>query len=171
MSEYIVLPDIDWRKQESSFRYDGTLRDIAIADTAIEHWQLVLDLVRKSHADAVFSRGGIVGPLPKDANDIFRGEVRQSLAFSILDVMMTCYFFSPDEIEFSFQPGDVSEQSLSRVLQFIVDIGEVTQKMSVMSPENLHELPIFKYSPHTRRLEWVPDRFNRREKTEAPEPG
>jgi hypothetical protein len=156
MADDLVASVLDWTQQARDFRHDGTLRDIMITDTTVEDWRRVLDLILGFDAAAKYDRGGEVQALPRDVARIFTDEIRSYFSFTILDVAMDCHFFTPDEIEFSFQPREIAEPSLAKMLQFLVELGDLTQKTAIIAYENLYEVPIFRYIRNPRRLEWIP---------------
>jgi hypothetical protein len=159
MADDLVASLLDWKQQARDFEHDGSLRDIMITGTTVDDWRRVLDLILQSDMGAEYSRGGEVQSPPRNVESIFRDEIVSSFSFSILGVAVHCYFFTPDEIEFSFQPREITEPSLVKMLQFLVDLGDLTQKTAIISPENCYEAPMFRYAPDAHRLEWIPARY------------
>ena len=80
------------------------------------------------------------------------------LTFMAGDVVVDCHFFRPSDIEFSFAPGEVTEQGLRALLVFMVELGDALKKRVIMTPENRPQYPIFGYDSHGQELVWfAPD--------------
>lgn len=147
---------VDWRRQKSDFEPDGSLRDIYVQGTTLEDWRVVFPLIVDGNFQARLERSGAVVAVPSAFESLFDGNDRYLLTFSIGGVGLDCHFFGPEEIEFSFAPNSVTENALQGLLQFMVDIGDVTKKRVVMSPENGPAVPIFSYEPNESDLRWIP---------------
>lgn len=57
-----------------------------------------------------------------------------------------CHFFTPDEIEFSFDPREIrSEREFGLVLSFMELVGTAVEKPVLLTPENLIQHPILTF--------------------------
>jgi hypothetical protein len=66
MSLDLVTSVLGWSQQSRDFRADGTVRDIFIANTTLEDWRAVLDVIfRPEHRAALMARGA-VEDLPRE---------------------------------------------------------------------------------------------------------
>lgn len=81
------------------------------------------------------------------------GEVSVRLSVRVDDLWFTCYFFDVEEMEFTFDPRDVTDESSFASLRgFMVWLGDTTGKRVVMTMESASDhqgLPAL--------LEHVPD--------------
>ena len=92
-----------------------------------------------------------------DRGSLFtRGEDRALLQFHVGDTALACHFFDESEIEFDFYPNDITtEEQLAPVLSFLSDIGSVTGKTAILTPENVHDAVIFQFSPDSGVVHYV----------------
>lgn len=146
---------LDWSAQQRDFKRDGTLRDIYIHETTLADWSSVVRLLVAEHG-AQLARGGLAMPAPADLGDVFTSEIRWWLGFSIGRIEVDCHFFTPDEIELSFDPDSVTEPGLPGLLGLLVDLGEITRKAVILTYENLIQTVFFSYQPADRQLVWLP---------------
>jgi hypothetical protein len=66
------------------------------------------------------------------------------------DLTIDCYFFTPDEIEFSLDPREIrSEREFGLVLSFIELIGMTVKKPVLLTPENGIQYPILIFDAKT----------------------
>jgi hypothetical protein len=78
------------------------------------------------------------------------------LLLRLAGVDLACHFFAVVEIEFDFYPNTVGEPELRALLHFMADIGDLTGKVVVMTPENSREEPFFRYEPGEAQMTWIP---------------
>ncbi len=156
----LIAAVLDWPSQKADFAADGSLRDIYVRDATVEDWKIIVTRILDGDYRAELQHGGSVIPMPLDFEAVFGGRLdgneRHFLSFSVGDVVLTCHFFAPTEIEFSFGPDAVTETSLRDLLAFMIDVGEATKKSVVMTPENIPESPIFRYDSSEHQLRWIP---------------
>src|SRR5262249_22263474 len=98
---------------------------------------------------------------PTNFQSIFDEFPAYLMRFTIGGVALTCHFFTPTEIEFSFDPKDVTEPALHDLLAFMIDIGDTTKKRVIMTPENWPQAPIFRYDSNRIELKWISLTSNR----------
>ena len=166
MHDTLIGAALDWPRQKADFEPDGSLRDIYVQDASVEDWQAVVTRILGGNYRARLQRGGADVPIPTVFEAVFAGELdggdRHFMSFTVGDIVLDCHFFSPNEIEFSFAPNDVTAASLRDLLALMIDIGETTKKSVIMTPENGPEFPIFSYDSSEHRLRWIPPHESRR---------
>jgi hypothetical protein len=120
---------------------DGSLRDVCVLDVDIPDWDRLLDSIETSgweHSlDVTTSE-----PLSKTSGSaIFErlqseDEASARLAVRAGDTWLTCYFFDPSEIEFSFDPSEISDQADFEALkEFMTWLAAVCRKPAIMTME------------------------------------
>ena len=158
MKQRLIRDVLDWPSQKSDFEPDGALRDIYIQNTTIEDWKLAVSVIMDGGFGARLERGGDSVAVPSTFESLFDQNDSHLLSFTVGGALLTCHFFSSDEIEFSLDPKDVSKTVLEGLLGFMIDIGDATKKPVCMTPENAAEMPIFRYDPTQGQLRWMPPR-------------
>lgn len=146
--------EINWSVQQQDFEPDGSLRDIYVLGTTVDDWNEVVRHIGLGSYRAKFAMNGAPMPIPHRVDELF-GTAQGLLTFWVGTVDLACHFFAADEIEFDFYPNAVREHELHQLLGFLADIGDLTGKVVVLTPENCREAPIFRYSPSTAKLEWM----------------
>ena len=146
-----------WEDYAVEFKWDGSLRDIYVLETSISDWQKLFVFLRWS----VYKFSYQVDELEElpSSLEIFSGkrEYKGLLCVEVGDVGLNCHFFSPDEIEFDFSPDEIkSEAHAKSVFDFMSQLGRALNKEVVLTPENISEHPIFKFSPVTQKVEYFP---------------
>ena len=125
-----------------AFEVDGSLRDLYVLHTTLEHWQRMLNYVRRAGLVAGFERGAQPAPLPQQVSDIFAEKYDPDhesllLRLNVGGLRINCHFFQDDEIEFDFDPREVTdEQRYEALMDFMVGLGRTTGKRVVMTPES-----------------------------------
>ena len=155
MKETLIRDALDWSTQKSEFETDETLRDIYVRDTTVDDWRIVLRRILDGAYHAGLERAGVAVPLPENIESLFEEDHRHLLQVSINRVALSCHFFTPTEIEFSFSPEGITEAALKDLLAFMIDIGDAAKKPVMMTPENCPESPIFTYEPNQNQLRWM----------------
>ncbi|MGQ4438719.1 hypothetical protein ACN6LI_007565 [Streptomyces violaceoruber] len=126
------------------FAVDGALRDVCVLDADVEDWERVVrDLVASGWVvefSTTHPRGEEL--LRSGARELFAALERSredsvTLAVRIDDIWFTSYFFDPSEIEFTFDPRDVVDESGFAVVEkFMKRIGNASGKRVVMTMES-----------------------------------
>lgn len=145
---------LDWPKHEADFERDGSLRDIYVLDTTADDWRAMVAMILAGNYAATLSHHDEAGSRPAVAEDVFVGPGQWHMTLRVGGVPLFCNFFTPDEIELSLDPKDVTAETLPALLAFLVDLGEATGKRAELTPENCPGLPIFRYDPAARELTW-----------------
>jgi hypothetical protein len=160
-NETLIDAVLDWPRQAPQFARDGTLRDIYVANATLEDWKVVAPMLERTYGARVQRRGAAMPmPMPTDLESMFRGTLDGSDAYDVRltvgGVVVACHVFSPTQIEFSFEPHDVTETSLRCLLSFMLDIGEATGKSVAMTLESSAVLALFNYDASCHQLRWIP---------------
>ena len=129
------------------FEVDGSLRDIYVLNTsALEgnRWRnLTPDL-----GGFAYSRDGKKAPLPTDVSLIFEdADHSHLLRFNLGGPTINTHFFVEDEIEFDFDPREITSQSdLDLVLNFCASIAQNIERDIRITPENVSDVIYLLYS-------------------------
>jgi hypothetical protein len=162
VSDTTIRAVLNWSLQKADFERDGSLRDIYVQNATIEDWKLVIAVVQRGVHGAQLHRGGVEVVIPGNIESLFDPEDRPYMSFTVAGVAFDCHFFTPTEIEFSFDPQQVTERSLQGLLAFMIDLGTATDKAVIMTPESYPQSPIFRYEPNQQQLSWLsPSNSNR----------
>jgi hypothetical protein len=152
MSGHVI--EFNWPVQKQDFEPDGSLRDIYVVGTTADDWNKFVRHIASGPYRAKFTMNGAPRPIPPIVDELF-GTAQGLLTFWVGTVALACHFFAVEEIELDFIPNGVGERELRLLLTFIADIGDLTGKVVVLTPENCREEPIFRYSPSTAKVEWI----------------
>ncbi|WP_203832921.1 hypothetical protein, partial [Actinoplanes lobatus] len=140
------MTDLRWEDVAHYFEDDGSLLDAYVFDVSMTDWQLVLDAVRSVGWPHDYSSGGTLKPLPDRIEDIFERRRDCSPTLHIrpaVDIVVATHFFSPEEIEFDFDPDDVHGQEALNVLcSFLRTVGQKLNKQVVLTPESTPNVPL-----------------------------
>ena len=140
----------DWDDLKAEFVWEGSWRDICVADTSIADWQAALEMIGDAGFRLKFTNDGAECTPPEDALQIF-GQPRETtffLAVFVGGVQLNCHFFAESEVEFDLDPREVVGQAeLDAVLSFMRKLAASTRKSAVMTPENAHEVAFLRVAP------------------------
>lgn len=131
------------RYRPEHFETDGALRDVCVLDATMQDWQRMLDglsalpwtvifrwALSDSPADSMPGARELWERLERDPDE------NATLSLRVGEIWFTCYFFSDDEIEFTFDPADVvDEKSFSSLREFIQWLGDSTRREVIMTME------------------------------------
>jgi len=150
------VTELDWAVQRGPFQPDGTMRNIYVLGTTLADWQRVVELVERRF-EARFDDSPDA-PATEDIEALFATAPihRPWLVFQVAGVTLACHFFTVDEIELDFLPDDVGEPELRALLELMADLGDLTSKPVIMTPEHHQEGRFFEYDPSTGRVRWIP---------------
>lgn len=155
------MHDLVWSDVAHHFEVDGSLLDAYVFGVSVADWQHVIDVVRTQSWSLDYTVDGSSRPLPERAVDIFTAGSRASLTLHIRptpDILVNTHFFSDDEIEFDFAPGELQGQDRLDVLcSFLRTIGSTLDKPIVVTPENTPGRPLLTYTPSDDRVTATPD--------------
>lgn len=124
----------------------------------VEDWQRMLSSLSSTGWEVSFATTLAEEPpgLLVNARELFDllaldGEASARLAIHVEEIWFTCYFFDVEEIEFTFDPEDVSDEASFRSLEsFIGWLGDSSRKQVVMTMEGTdhRSMPaILEYQP------------------------
>jgi hypothetical protein len=147
---------ISWDTCKDDFRWDGSLRDIYIRPASLDDWRTIYPFLR-SQSEIEYSTESGASVVPEVIEASFFENSRPTLRFRVGGILVVFHFFTPDEIECDIDPREVTCQSdLDSLLAFLRQLGELTRKRAVMTPENLPDEPIISYDPKTRTFRYHP---------------
>ncbi len=150
---------MNWHEVKTEFEWDGSWRDIYVLDADLEAWQKLLDFLRSSQYQLLYTDEGEAVSLPETAAKVFEG--RDSfwpcLGVEVGGLLFNCHFFTDEEIEFDLDPREVKGQdTLDVVLAFMRDIGQAVGKRVILTPENFQNIAIFEYLPESNCIRHTP---------------
>jgi hypothetical protein len=140
---------MNWEQYQKEFEWDGSLRDIYIFKTSLDDWQKLLDYIRACRYTSEYKIDGDAVALPERAATIFECENSRSLlSGNVGNLVLYCHFFTVDEIEFDLDPREVKvERDLEELFDFLRRLCRISNKQTVLTPENAPELWIFRFNP------------------------
>jgi len=145
---------IPWNTCKQDFEWDGSWRDIYVTPASLDDWKAVFPLLR-AQSDAEFIRESGSVSIPDSLDESFFTDSRPTLRFRVGGVLVVFHFFTPEEIECDIDPREVTGQaSLDAVLTFVQQLGDLTRKRTVLTPENCSDHPIISYDPESREFEY-----------------
>ncbi len=141
----------NWKNIEWIFETDGALRDIYVQNTTISDWEKVVDLLN-SHYKLTF---GVDNENLSDKIDfdyvktMFADETGEletkSATIDLNGIIIKCYFFLKDQIEFDINPTEIkSEKELNVITEFMTSISSELKKQVTLCGENQPEFPFIK---------------------------
>lgn len=141
-------PVILWHEVESALVRDGSLWDIFVQNTDVADWERVLVEIKSRSFKVVYNAAEADQPLVRAA-DIFALDINSSPSLFVWDrgTRFNTYF-DESEILFDVHPKDVyNQETLNHLTDFMVLLGNATQKVVRVSPDNLHDFVFLTYSP------------------------
>jgi len=156
--------DTSWQSISRDFEPHGSLRDIYVSPATPDDWQLTLDFIRQHSSEPSYSLDGQPSPLPISVAEAFsaRAHVSPLLTFRFGAIHFAAHFFTDDELEFDFWPGDIRGQSdLDSLLGFVQRIGDLLARAVSITPENCRKDAFLVYQPDSHEFRYTPPAFNR----------
>jgi hypothetical protein len=145
---------IYWDTCKQHFKWDGSWRDIYVAPASLNDWEAIFPFLRVQQG-VEFLRESRAVSLPEALDASFFSEARPTLRFRVGGVLVVFHFFTPEEIECDIDPREVTGQaSLDAVLAFMRQLGDLTRKRVVLTPENGIEHPIISYDSANKEFEY-----------------
>jgi hypothetical protein len=140
---------ISWERCKEDFEWDGSWRDIYITPASLNDWSVIFPFLRIQPEFEFFTESG-ERIIPENIEASFFTESRPTLRFRVGGILVVFHFFTPDEIECDIDPREVTDQtSFDALLEFIRQLGNLTRKRAVLTPENLPDEPIISYTPES----------------------
>jgi len=144
---------VDWEQALNIRSWDGSLRDLYIPNTTLDDWDRLLNFLRDCRFELAYSLDGRPAPVPGRASEAFRREESGLLACRLGRMTLNCHFFCPEEIEFDLDPREIdSPAELSRLEQFMSEIGSLLRKEVRLSDENCRDEALCRYDPVSGRV-------------------
>ena len=145
-----------WDTCKEDFRWDGSLRDIYITPATLGEWRALYPLLR-DFPKVEYSVDGLIQAPPTSVEQVFavRPSAHPMLRVKVGRKLIVFHFFSDEEIECDVDPREISSQSdLDALLGFVQQMGDMTHKRVVITPENVRNEPIISYDPETRQFQY-----------------
>jgi hypothetical protein len=136
--------DLVWNDVAHYFEVNGSLRDAYVFGVRVVDWQHVVDVARAQGWRLDYTADGSSLPLPQQVSDIFTarddGAATTLAIWPVADIAVNTHFFTDDEIQFDFDPGELQGQDRLDVLcSFLRTIGSALNKPVVFTPENTRQ--------------------------------
>ncbi|WP_280403718.1 hypothetical protein [Nocardia brasiliensis] len=157
------VPDLLWSEVESFFDPDamGALPDCSVADTTVEDWQALFDLVRSRGWVWEFSVGGVARRLPTAAEVLWRPtDAEYALLRVRPDPAVRAVFrlASATDIDFDVDLRELHDQAgVDALCGFLRAIGRRLGKPVTMSPEGDFDHPVLGFDPAADRVVLLAD--------------
>ena len=146
----------DWERCRSAFTRDGFLRDLYVQDANGADWARCLAWLRASRWPLEYSYQGETAPLPESPISLFE-KWGHKISVDADGIIFNSYFFSPDEIEFDIEPGELtSEARFGSLLSFLSGCGRAVGRVAIVTPEGMPQAVILRYLPDSDEIEYVP---------------
>jgi hypothetical protein len=144
---------ISWRDAEPVLVRDGSLWDIYVHDSIERDWEQVLREVVKRGYRYIFSISGMEESLPSAFDAL---NANSSMFVWVGGIQFNTHFARVDEIAFDVHPKEIHDQeSLNRVADFMMLLGDLTNKIAGLSPDNLHDFPFVTYDPNSKQFNLI----------------
>ncbi len=134
---------------ENIFEMDGSLRDFYILKTDKIIWDKFLDFLRD---EAITLELYIDNHLSKISNlsiqKIFEFRKKSSVLLKVIigDIIINCFFFDEEEIEFDIDPKQFqSEDDRKMLFDFIDKMASVMNREIILTEENFKESILAKF--------------------------
>ncbi|MFE7126694.1 hypothetical protein [Streptomyces sp. NPDC057617] len=152
------MSDLLWDDVKCFFDHEvmGALPDVHVADTSVEDWQAVLDLVAASGWQWQYSEGAVVGPMPPAEAVLSRpaeAECPELRVWPTSGVLAIFRFYASEEIDFDVDLRELQGQDRLDVLcGFLRAIGGRLGKAAVMTPEGDADHPVLGFDAESDRV-------------------
>ena len=150
---------LEWDQVRGEFDQDGSLRDIYVLWTTMEHWQSALDALRSSSFPMQNFRAGVETPVPSSAAEAFPepGFADRLLSVDLHGPIANAHFFTETEIEFDLDPSQVvSQRELDAVLEFMQLLASATGRETILTPENDEHIQVSRVRPNDPHVAHTP---------------
>jgi hypothetical protein len=127
------------------FYDDGSLRDIYIKETNITDWDIIWDFIKKLPKVTLKIDGESTNKLSPSVNELFETKYKNSVLLSINynSIIINCYFFCVEEIEFDISPRDITQsKDVIAVFEFMEKVMKLLIKDVSISTEDEREYPL-----------------------------
>lgn len=139
-----------FEKHKWIFEPDGSLLDIYVQETTLDDWLTLIDFLNANYKLKYVpsSENESEGKINKDYITTYltdKTDVREGRTVSILtgNLVLNCYFFLQDEIEFDVNPKDFNGQKdFETVIAFMTAVSKALNKEIILTPENSPQFPL-----------------------------
>ena len=109
----------------------------------------------RGQPDVEFIRESVAVNVPESLDESFFSDIRPILRFRAGCVLVVFHFFTPGEIECDIDPREITGQaSLDAMLVFMRQLGDLTRKRAILTPENCSDRPIISYDPESKEFKY-----------------
>lgn len=145
MPKLRCLSDPQWTELRDFWAQDaGALTDVYVVGTTTDDWQRVVDATKRRWS-STYTEDGVRTSLPNDAVEVFRRTQDRACLLSVEltpQIKLNAHFFSPEEVEFDFDPRDLRGQAdLETVIEFVRTIGRALQQTVCIGIESAAPRP------------------------------
>lgn len=133
-----------WESARSEFAWEGSWRDICVRDVDLPAWRSAVEALGRRNPHSRFTLDGVEQQIPFDLNHLFAAGAEGRALWSVVvaEVTLNCHFFAEGEIEFDLDPREVrGQEQLDGVIRFMRTLASATARPTLMTPENMHEVP------------------------------
>ena len=142
---------VKWEAARDIFEWDGSWRDIYVFETTVQDWDSLLRALAGSSFDVEFTRGGKRDSLPRSLAEHFSaGAERPLLMLTVVadGVRLNAHMFCDDEIEFDFDPREISTgERFEALVGFMNFTADALTKAVALTPENSPQCPLLVAHP------------------------
>lgn len=141
-----------WENIKWMFQPDGGLRDIYIHEVSIEDWKNVINFINNNYEVAYGDLNHQIDNLKIGQAHALKylsdhtGEI-ESIGASIRlgKILLNCYFFLEDEIEFDMCPSNINSLKDFKLLEtFMSNLSQLTSNQVILTFESDPMLPLIK---------------------------
>lgn len=151
-----IMP-VKWEDYSREFATNGALCNICVFNTSTEDWQAILGFLSSSAYEHSYFIAGESLPLPSRASDCFMENVEPIMEVRAGPVLLECYFFKKEEIEFSFRPTQIqSEAQAESIFDFMGHMAHLLSKDVIIVEDDDPERPIFRFRPNDKHIQYIP---------------
>ncbi|GHG74537.1 hypothetical protein [Streptomyces griseocarneus] len=157
------MPDLLWDDVRNFFDPDlmGALPDVSVADTSVDDWQAVFDLVRSSGWTWEYEQGCIRMPLPSAQEVLSRptdADTALLKVWPVADVQVNFWPMSAGEIDFDVDLRELQGQEGVDVLCGLLGtIGRRLGRPVLMTGEGDYGNPVLGFDPGADRVVLLAD--------------
>jgi len=122
---------------------------LRIQDTSLSDWQSFIDFIRSTKAKLVFYEQGRQTTLPLEVRQFVPDHGHQCrLSIQMDGITVDCYLSSAEEIVLAFDPRDIDNEDMVRVIfRLMSTTGRTLDKPVMLMAEDKPEKPVFEYRP------------------------
>ncbi|MFI9723827.1 hypothetical protein ACIHFE_29920 [Streptomyces sp. NPDC052396] len=156
------MPDLLWDDVKDFFNPElmGSLPDVRVADTSVEDWQAVLDLVRSQGWPCEYSEDGAAVRLPRAADMMARSESTDALlrVWPATGFLAIFRAYEAGSIDFDVDLRELHGQDGVNVLcRLLRAIGRRLGKPVVLAPESDPLHPVLRFDVAADRVVLLAD--------------